>query len=131
MWRLVGGVVAGIVTWWIIGATGFGGLRALWPAYAAGEPTFDFTLAMQWSRLAVGVVCSIVAGVATALVVGRQSWASWIVGAIQFLIFVPIHVSLWSSFPIWYHLLFLLTLAPLVVLGARLAHGATSWGHSV
>ena len=127
MWRMVGGVVVGLVVWWIIGAAGFGGLRAMWPAYAAAEPTFDFTLAMQWSRLAAAVVCGIVAGVATALIVGRRSWAPWIVGGIQLVIFVPIHVSAWQSFPIWYHLFFLLTLAPLIALGARLSAS----GHSL
>ena len=131
MWRLVGGVVAGILAWWIIGAAGFASLRALWPTYAAGEPTFDFTLAMQLARLAVAVACGTGGGIATALVVGRRSWAPWIVGAIQLLIFVPIHISLWSSFPIWYHLFFLLTLAPLIALGARLTPGATRSSHSV
>jgi hypothetical protein len=131
MWRLVGGVVAGVVGWWVVGAAGFGLLRATWPDYATGEPTFDFTLAMQLSRLAVGVLCSLAGGIATALVVGRTSIAPWIVGAIQLLIFVPIHVSLWSSFPIWYHLFFLLTLAPLVALGARLAPGVARNPHSV
>ena len=130
MWRAVAGVVAGIVAWWVIGAIGFGLLRAAWPAYAAGEPTFDFTLAMQLSRLAVAVLCGIAGGLATALVVGRPSLVPWIVGAIQLLMFLPIHVSLWSSFPIWYHLSFLLTLAPLIALGARLTHGPTR-RHSV
>jgi hypothetical protein len=130
MWRLVGGVVAGIVAWWIIGAAGFASLRALWPTYAAGEPTFNFTLAMQLARLAVSVACGICGGITTALVVGRRSWAPWIAGAIQLLIFVPIHISLWSSFPIWYHLFFLLTLAPLIALGASLTHGVTR-SHSV
>jgi hypothetical protein len=120
MWRLSGGIVAGIVVWWAIGAAGFGLLRVAWPEYAAGEPTFDFSLAMMLSRLAVGVACGIGGGIATALVVGRPSWAPWIVGAIQIAIFVPIHVSLWEMFPVWYHLFFLLTLAPLIALGARL-----------
>ena len=131
MWRLVAGVVAGVVGWWVVGAAGFGLLRATWPSYATGEPSFDFTLAMQLARLAVAVACGIGGGIATALVVGRRSWAPWIVGAIQLLIFVPIHLSLWTSFPIWYHLFFLLTLAPLVALGARLAPGVTRSAHSV
>ena len=35
-------------------------------------------------------------------------------------LFLPEHVKIWHSFPVWYHLTFLLTLAPLVALGARL-----------
>jgi hypothetical protein len=34
--------------------------------------------------------------------------------------FIPVHVRLWSLFPFWYHLVFLATLVPLVVLGSRL-----------
>jgi hypothetical protein len=44
-----------------------------------------------------------------------------------------IHVRLWSLFPFWYHLVFLATLIPLVVLGSRLTRarplaGATAGG---
>jgi hypothetical protein len=47
--------------------------------------------------------------------------------------FILIHVQLWSLFPFWYHLVFLATLIPLVVLGswltrARPVAGATAGG---
>ena len=35
--------------------------------------------------------------------------------------FVPVHVQLWSLFPFWYHLVFLGTLVPLMLLGSRLS----------
>jgi hypothetical protein len=31
--------------------------------------------------------------------------------------FVPVHISLWDKFPIWYHCTFLLSLVPLTYLG--------------
>jgi hypothetical protein len=34
-------------------------------------------------------------------------------------LFVPVHVGLWATFPVWYHLLFLGSLVPLVLAGAR------------
>ena len=40
-------------------------------------------------------------------------------------LFIPAHIQLWHKFPIWYHLTFLLTLAPLVALGAWLVAGQT------
>ena len=46
-----------------------------------------------------------------------------IAGIILLAGFVPLHVKLWQSFPLWYHLSFLVTLVPLVVLGARLWRG--------
>ena len=43
-----------------------------------------------------------------------------LVGATLLVAFIPVHVRLFSLFPLWYHLVFLGTLIPLVVLGARL-----------
>jgi hypothetical protein len=34
--------------------------------------------------------------------------------------FVPAHIALWSKFPAWYHLTFLLTIIPAVLVGALL-----------
>jgi hypothetical protein len=43
-----------------------------------------------------------------------------LLGVTLLLGFIPVHVRLWSLFPFWYHLVFLATLVPLVVLGSRL-----------
>jgi hypothetical protein len=43
-----------------------------------------------------------------------------VVGSVVLAIFVPVHVALWSKFPVWYHLTFLLTIIPAVLLGALL-----------
>jgi len=40
------------------------------------------------------------------------------------LLFLPVHYRLWSQFPAWYHATFLILLAPLVFLGARLSRRA-------
>ena len=44
----------------------------------------------------------------------------WVVGAILLVAFVPEHILIWVRFPVWYHLVFLITLGPLVALGAAL-----------
>lgn len=36
------------------------------------------------------------------------------------LLFVPLHLKLWHAFPVWYHLFFLLTLAPTLLMGVAL-----------
>jgi hypothetical protein len=33
-------------------------------------------------------------------------------------LFTPVHIQIWSRLPVWYHLFFLGTLAPLAALGA-------------
>jgi len=37
---------------------------------------------------------------------------------IMLLLFVPVHYMLWAKFPIWYHLFFLISLAPTLLIGA-------------
>jgi hypothetical protein len=89
--------------------------------YAEAEPRMQFTLGMLWARLAVAAASSLLAG-AVAAWVGRSPWrASLITGVIGLVLFVPEHVKLWHVFPAWYHLSFLLTLLPLMMLGGRLA----------
>jgi hypothetical protein len=39
---------------------------------------------------------------------------------IMVLLFLPVHYMLWAKFPIWYHLFFLITLAPTMLIGAAL-----------
>jgi hypothetical protein len=43
-------------------------------------------------------------------------------GLILLVAFIPQHIALWNSFPVWYHLTFLLSLVPLTYLG-----GASHW----
>lgn len=120
MWRSGGAVVAGFVGWWI--AALFGGLvlRGLWPAYAAAEANMSFTLAIQLARLALGAASTIVAGIIAGRIatVGGQS-PIWL-GVLLLVFFLPVHYQLWDSFPIWYHLAFLLSLVPLTMAGAKL-----------
>jgi len=35
--------------------------------------------------------------------------------------FLPVHIAIWSKFPVWYHLTFLLTIIPAVLVGALLS----------
>lgn len=96
-------------------------LRAGLPGYAAAEPAMTFTLSMQWARLALGAIASLCAGYALARVAPSARWLPPALGGLLLIGFLPVHYSLWAKFPVWYHLVFLLSLAPLVVLGARFA----------
>jgi hypothetical protein len=120
MWRKVGAFIAGFFAWGAVGYLTFVALRAAWPEYAAAEPTSAFTLPMQLSRLFIGVLCSIAAGCVVAIIVARRSSIPWILGVVLLVIFTPVHIQLWDTFPVWYHLFFLGTLVPLVGFGARL-----------
>ncbi len=124
MLRTLLGIVVGCVAWFAIGAIGFFLLRAAWPDYVRAEPEMTFTLGMQLARLAVGVACSVGAGWLAALVARGNGAPAWWLGILLVLFFIPFHYSLWNRFPVWYHLFFLLTLAPLVGFGGYLARRA-------
>ena len=47
-------------------------------------------------------------------------WAPSIVGGVVLAMFLPLHIAIWSKFPAWYHLTFLLTIIPAVLVGAML-----------
>lgn len=118
MWRTFAAIVGGLVAWTVIVTLLNFGLRAAIPDYHAAESTLQFTLAMKVGRLLIAALTSVAAGGVVALIAPRTRWAGWAVGLIMLALFLPEHVKLWSRFPIWYHLTFLVTLAPLVALGA-------------
>jgi hypothetical protein len=112
--------VAGLVGWMVVVTALNFGLRLWLPGYVEAEPTLVFTLGMKIGRLAIAALSSIAAGAIVRMIAPASRWAPWIVGVVLLAMFVPEHVMLWQKFPAWYHLTFLVTLAPLVVLGARL-----------
>lgn len=121
MWRKILAGVAGYIGWWVIGTIGFLSMRALWHDYASVESAMTFTLSMQIARLCVALLCSLGAGIIVSLILRRRSIVPWVLGIILVIQFLPVHYQLWARFPIWYHAFFLLTIAPLIVLGSRWA----------
>ena len=78
---------------------------------------------MKIGRLTEAALTSLVAGAVVGWIDPSRRWTPWLVGAIVLAMFLPVHASLWSKFPLWYHLAFLVPLAPLVALGGELARG--------
>ena len=71
-------------------------------------------------RLAIAVLTSLAAGAVVRSITPGSNFAPWVVGIVLLALFVPFHVHIGARLPLWYHLTFLLTLAPLVWAGARL-----------
>lgn len=123
MRRTIASVIAGLIAWALIVTALDWGLRLSLPGYAQAEPTMLFTLGMKIARLVMAAVTSVAAGAIVRSIAPASRLAPWSVGVITVALFLPVHVHLWHRFPIWYHLTFLLTLAPLVALGAWLVRG--------
>lgn len=124
MWRTIASIICGLVAWAVVVTLLNFGLRAAIPGYHAAEATLQFTLAMKLGRLIEAALASLAAGAVVAWIAPSKAWAPWVVGFIVLALFLPIHVQLWSKFPAWYHLSFLLPLAPLVALGGWLARNS-------
>jgi hypothetical protein len=91
------------------------------PGYSQVEEAMAFTLPMQIGRLTLGLVASLGAGALCTLVARQRRVPSGVLGVIMVALFLPVHYDLWDKFPVWYHLFFLITLAPAVLAGALLA----------
>jgi hypothetical protein len=128
MKRAVLAFIAGLLAWVVVVSLIDRVLRISLAGYAAAEAKLTFTLAMMTSRLMMAALTSIVAGAVVGAIAPESRRAPWVLGVALLAVFIPIHVSLWHAFPLWYHLTFLLTLAPLIVLGARLKTRASAQG---
>ena len=120
MLRTVSSVVVGLLMWGLVATLLNFGLRLWLPGYAQAEPLMAFTLVMKIARLLLAAIACLAAGATIRMIAPSSLAAPWVVGLVLLAMFVPVHVQLWDKFPVWYHLTFLVTLAPLVVLGASL-----------
>jgi hypothetical protein len=120
MRRQIIAFVVALATWILVASVLNRLLRIGLPGYAAAEPAMTFTLSMKWSRLALGAIASVSAGYVLARLAPNARRLPLMLGGLLLAAFLPVHYSLWSRFPIWYHVTFLLPIIPLVVLGAQL-----------
>ena len=120
MKRSILAFVAGLVLW-IVAITVLNRiLRVLLAGYAAAEPTISFTLGMLVARLSIAALTSLAAGAVAGWIAPTSPRMPLLLGTALLLAFIPVHLRLWSLFPFWYHVVFLGTLIPLIVLGSRL-----------
>ena len=119
MIRSILAVIVAVITWFLVATICNWVLRAVLPGYSAVEAAMDFTLMMMICRLILGLVSSLCAGFVCATI-GRNSVAPRVAAGIMVLLFLPVHYLLWAKFPIWYHLFFLISLAPTLLIGAAL-----------
>ena len=120
MKRSILACLAGLLTWMVVVTVINRVLRLSLPNYTAAEQTLQFTLGMKWARLLMAIVTSVVAGAVTGWISRSSRWAPWIVGGVVLAMFLPVHIAIWSKFPVWYHLTFLLTIIPAALGGALL-----------
>jgi hypothetical protein len=115
------GVLLGFVVWFAVATAGNFLVRWSIAGYTQAEPTLTFTLPMMLARLGVGALSSVAAGLVCAAALRSAPDAARFLALALLLFFLPVHYALRAQFPLWYHLAFLVPLAPLVLVGAALA----------
>jgi hypothetical protein len=120
MKRSILACLVGLLTWVVVVTVIDRVLRLSLPNYTAAEQILEFTLGMKWARLLMAIATSLAAGAVTACISRSDRWAPLIVGIVVLAMFLPVHIAIWSRFPAWYHLTFLLTIIPAVLAGALL-----------
>jgi len=118
--RAVLAIAAAFVAWFLVATVGNFVIRLLLPGYTEVEKAMDFSLAMLLARLVLGIAASVAAGAACVSVTPSARLPSYVLAFLLLALFVPVHVSLWDKFPIWYHIIFLGSIIPSVMLGTRL-----------
>lgn len=113
-------IAVGCVDWFVVATCGNLAFRLVVPGYADAEKAMNFSIAMRLLRLMLGAASSLLSGGACAAIAGSAGYPVYGLALLLLALFVPVHLNLWTAFPVWYHLLFLGTLAPLALLGARL-----------
>jgi hypothetical protein len=117
--RTIAAAVAGVIAWPVVATVGNLVLRLVLDGYREAEPGMAFSASMMVGRLAVGLVAAIASGVVARVVAGRSGAAPWTAGIVLLAAFLPVHIGLWSRFPVAYHLFFLVSLVTMPPLGAR------------
>jgi hypothetical protein len=75
---------------------------------------------MKFARLLMAAAASLAAGAVAQYISRANRWVPYIVGGIVLAMFVPVHFAIWTRLPVWYHMTFLLTIVPMVILGGQL-----------
>ena len=121
MVRILGGALAGAVTWFVVVSILDLGLRYAWPDYHAVEKDMLFTVPMMIARLTESGISSIIGGYVAALIGRNKYQSSLISGVILLIPFGYFHLFvIFAKFPPWYHATFLISLVVLSMLGGSL-----------
>jgi len=108
--KIVLAIVLAFVAWFVAATLGNFVLRAALSNYRAEEAAMSFSLAAQIGRLALGVLSTFASSLVALLVVRRTPMLAFAAGCVLLVFFIPVHISLWAKFPLWYHLFFLASL---------------------
>jgi len=108
------GILSGLTVYIIVGSIGLYLLCTCWPDYAIASKDKSYTFEMLLSRLLIGILASVFAGIIATKIANDEGKSGWFVGAIVFCIAAYIHFfRVWTDYPAWYHFAYLLPIIPI------------------
>ena len=132
MLRIILGVILGFIVWsivWVgmdallsaISPDWFGRILAEFQNAVNRNEPFTPPVSVSVYLIFQGVLCSLIAGFATAAAAKENRKSTLALGILLLATGVFVEAYHWNYFPLWYHVLFLLLLIPATVLGGRLS----------
>lgn len=110
-------IFAGLVGYATVGSLGLYLLKMCWTDYAMSSIDKSYTLEMLLSRLFVALIAAISASILTTKTSKQQGNSIGYIAIIIFSIATYIHLfRVWTDYPIWYHLTYLLPIIPIILL---------------
>jgi hypothetical protein len=131
MVRIILGVIVGFIVWSVLWVGSDALIAALSPGWY-GKSLTDFQTAVDNKTpytvdttiliisLIRSVIFSIISGFAAAWIARENSKTTLALGVLLLLFGIFIQSVYWSYIPLWYHLIFLILLIPMVIWGGKL-----------
>jgi uncharacterized membrane protein YeaQ/YmgE (transglycosylase-associated protein family) len=114
--HLIFGILAGLIAYAMIGSFGLFMLHISWADYAVASKDKSYTSTMMIFRLSVGILAAIIAGISATKIANDEGKSAWYVGIILFCVGSYNHflTSVWTDYPVWYHLVFVIPIIPII-----------------
>lgn len=131
MLRILLCVITGYVVWSIVWV----GMDALLAALSPGwfgknfndfqnavnsKSVFTTPVSVCFALLLLGIFCSLVSGFAAVLIAKENQKTTLALGVLLLATGILVEIAHWNYLPVWYHVLFLLSLIPTTIAGGKL-----------
>ncbi len=120
MLRIISGVVVGFIVWTIIRLRGNDLAITIEPGMAPNADFSNVPTSFVIILLVLSLISSLAAGFVAVLISREHFKTTLILGGLLLLVGIFFQAMAWSILPLWYHLLFLISLIPMTILGGRL-----------
>ena len=108
------GLLAGLIAYIVTGLMALYLLRIAWSGYAAASKNKSYTFEMKLSRLFIGILAALAAGIISTTLANDRGKTAWLTGVIICCFAAYIHFfRVWADYPVWYHFSYLLTIIPI------------------